>query len=197
MEKSRHAFEQLVKYSDDTQFIDFFISITANNGDFKGAIEFFDKYFGEMAIENIDMRFFSVHILHLLNILDKDRLQKYRKKYKNAKKALKIINKAIEKVENDLTIIDYVSIDKEMVIKACQFCSKIMASKGNFKTETNFVAYEPNEDIIIKVQSYDFDEKIADELYEEWLDVAIDYQGDDFAEFSRVLFEFVPLKEKS
>ncbi len=197
MEKSRQAFEQLVTYTDDPQFIGFFILVTAYSGDFFSAIDLFDKHYGNLSIDNIDIGDFQLHISHLLGTFNKNRLQSYYEKYKNSKIALSLINQAIENLEKDMTIFEYASVNKDVVIKAFQLCLKTMWSKGNFEVATNFVAYEPNSDIIIEVHSYDFDEKVANELYEEWLDVAVDYDGDDFAEFSRVLFKFVPLKEKS
>ena len=105
-----------------------------------------------------------------------------------------IIMQTIDYNNQDLEVLKYTQIDRELFLEVMGVAIKTLSEFGNFTIGYRVNARHPNDDLIINIVSEQIDIELMNELNEAWLENILDHETDyEFNQISRLLVNFRPV----
>lgn len=187
---------KLIEVSEKQASFSIYLTAIHNSGLIKKSVELFDDYIKRNQYFNIEHTLLRNHATHSRCALENETLEKCYDKFQGilSDELKSIMMQTIYYNNQDLEVLKYAQIDKELFLEVMGVAIKTLSEFGNFTIGYRVNARYPNDDIVINIVSEQIDIELMNELNEAWLENILDHQTDyEFKQISRLLVNFRPV----
>lgn len=187
---------RLVEVSEKQSSFSIYLTAIHNSGLIEESVELFDDYIEHIQPFNIDYTLLQNHATHSRCALRNETLTKCYNKFQSilSDELKGIIIQTIDYNNQDLEVLKYTQIDRELFLEVMGVAIKTLSEFGNFTIGYRVNARHPNDDLIINIVSEQIDIELMNELNEAWLENILDHETDyEFNQISRLLVNFRPV----
>lgn len=187
---------KLIEVSKKQSSFSIYLTAIHNMGLIEKSVALFDNYIELNQYSNIEHTLLQNHTTHSRCALENKTLEKCYDKFQGIlnDELKSIMMQTIDYNTQDLEVLKYAQIDRELFLEVMGVAIKTLSSFGNFTIGYRVNARRPNDDVVINIVSEQIDIKLMNELNEAWLENILDHETKyEFKQISRLLVNFRPV----